>query len=369
MARSAVGRLTIDLGAVRENYRILQNKVHDGCDVAAVVKADAYGLGVKQIAQTTYAAGCRYYFVSNPHEGVTLRKYIAEDADIYILNGYYGKHGALYLEHRLTPVIGSFQEVDGYKNLCKTVGEKLPVVINFNTGMNRLGFGEQSTNKLLNNMHPLKNMDIKMIMSHLASADDPNSDLTEAQYDRFMKIAEHFPQAKKSLANSYGVFADDKYHLDMVRPGMALYGLNPSPQKSRPMQDVAALRLPIIRTRFVNEGETVGYNETYTFTENTTIAVVSAGYADGIFCGLSNTGTLYCKGYPCPIRGRVSMDLITVDLCNVPINKRPRAGQFLELLGNHQSADDLAQAADTIGYEILTSLGERYRRKYIKPHT
>lgn len=365
MARSAVGRLNIDLGAVRENYRLIKRKVHEECIVSAVVKADAYGLGAKQISKVTYDEGCRHYFVSTPREGITLRKYLSADASIYILNGYYGRYSSLYLEHNLTPVIGSFQEIDSYIAFGKAAAKKLPTALNFNTGMNRLGFGDQGTAKLLAQMHLLKNIDVQIIMSHFASADDPDSTLTALQYKRFMEIAKYFPSAKKSLANSFGTFADDKYHLDMIRPGMAFYGLNPTPRQNNPMHSAVTLKVPIIRTRYVDKGEIVGYNETYQFTKNTTIATVSAGYADGIFRTLSNQGSMYWKGISCPIRGRVSMDLITVDLCHIPLKERPKAGDFLEIIGSHQSVDTLAAAANTIGYEILTSLGERYRRKYI----
>lgn len=364
MARSAVGRLTIDLNALKQNYRFLKNKVNAACHVSAVVKADAYGLGVKKVARALFDEGCRHFFVSSPREGVTLRQY-APEGSIYILNGYYTKHYQAYLEHRLIPVIGSFGEATTLNDTAKELDQKLPVAINFNTGMNRLGFSLAGTKTLLADLSFLNNLDIKLVLSHLASADDPNDPITEDQYDRFCTIATFFPKTMKSLANSFGTFLDPKYHFDLIRPGMALYGLNPTPHKSNPMKSVVKLKVPVIRLRDVIAGEGIGYNTTHTFEKDGQIAVVSAGYADGIFRALSNKGFFYWGDCPCPIRGRVSMDLITVDISHLPETKRPKPGDFFQVLGDNQSVDDLAYAGKTIGYEILTALGERYRRRYI----
>ena len=231
--------------------------------------------------------------------------------------------------------------------------------------MNRLGLGSVETDKLLREMEMLDGLDVVGIMSHFACADEKGHPLNDVQYGVFSEIARAFPNAEKSLSNSSAIFRDSRYHFDVARPGMALYGLNPTPEAQNPMQPVVTLKVPIVRTRIVYKDASVGYGATYRFEKDTPIATVSAGYADGILRALSNKGSFYWKGYHCPIRGRVSMDLTTVDLSAVPENERPRPGDFMEVIGNHQSADELAADAGTIGYEILTALGNRYERFYV----
>ncbi|MCC7305093.1 MAG: alanine racemase [Alphaproteobacteria bacterium] len=354
--------LTIDLGAVRQNYRILQAKFKGA--IGGVVKANGYGLGAQEIAGALYREGCRDFFVSSLEEGVRLRKYI-QDARVIVLNGFYGSGADLYAGHNLVPAIGSFMEIEGYKKLGQKHGKKLEAWLSFNTRMNRLGLGAVETEKLLENMEMLEGINVTGIMSHFACADEAGHPLNDTQYEIFDKIARHFPQAKKSLCNSSAIFRDVKYHYDIARPGMALYGLNPTPEAKNPMQPVVSLQVPVIRVRLVYKDAVVGYGATYKFDRDTWIATVAAGYADGIFRSLSNKGALYWKGYRCPIRGRVSMDLTTVDLSAVPESERPKPGDSMELIGGHQGADDLARDAGTIGYEILTALGQRYKRNYV----
>lgn len=364
MALSSTGRLTIDLGAVRANYQTLKDRVGDKCTVAAVVKADGYGLGADRVASVLLSEGCTNFFVSSPAEGAALRPHV-QDAKIYILNGFYDTHAESYLEHNLIPVIDNLKEIERYKTIGKGQDKDLPAALDFDTGMNRLGFGVEGANHLLAHPDMLEGLEVDTVMSHFASADEPDNPLNREQYETFKKITAHFPQAQKSLANSFGVFLNPEYHFDMVRPGMAMYGLNPTPLQANPMSPVASLKVPIIRLRDVKAGETIGYNETHTFDQDTCVATVAAGYADGLLRALSNKGKFYWKSYPCPIRGRISMDLITTDLSKIPENERPKPGDFLEVLGTHQTADDFANDAGTIGYEVLTSLGERYKRQYI----
>lgn len=362
---NSAGRLSVDLGAIAANYHFLKQKCASS-RVAAVMKADAYGLGAEEIAPVLYAAGCRDYFVAVPDEGAALRPYVSSDSRIYILNGYYGSQSGLYLSHDLIPVLGHFAEMQAYKSLAVSENRALPAYLNFNIRMNRLGFGEVETDELLQDPGRLDGLDVIGVMSHFASAEDPADPLSEKQYGIFKEISAHFPWAEKSLSNSAGIFRNAAYHFDLVRPGMALYGLNPRPGQANPMQPVVSLSVPVIRRRLVYKGARVGYNATYQFEKDTQIATLSAGYADGLFRALSNKGILYYNGYACPIRGRVSMDLTTVDLSAVPEDQLPVPGDFMEVIGPHQSADDLAAAAGTIGYEILTALGSRYERRYIK---
>lgn len=357
------GILKVDLGSVTHNYNVLKAQAAPGARVGAVVKADGYGLGSAAIGKTLAAAGCRDFFVFSVDEGITLRAALKEPR-IFILNGFFGDDAALYPEYNLIPVLGSFPEIENYKKLTAKLGRKLDAYLSFNIRMNRLGLAKVETEKLVTDKTLLDGLNIIGVMSHFACADEDNP-VNDVQNEIFEKIAKHFPGAEKSLANSFGIFRNKKYHHDLLRPGMALYGLNPTPETKNPMHAVANLQLPIIRTRMVYEGAGVGYNLTWKAEKDTWIATVAAGYADGIFRSLSNKGALYWKGIRCPIRGRVSMDLTSVDISAIPENQRPKPGDRMELLGEHQSADELANDAGTIGYEILTSLGNRYERIYV----
>jgi len=360
------GKLTIDLGAVRENYRTLCARVGSGVRVAAVVKANAFGLGMVEVAGALVEEGCLDFFVAKPDEATQLRK--AYDApNIYVLNGFYEGYAEAYMAQRLIPVLASFIEIEDYTALGETEGRKLPAFLKFNTRMNRLGFGSVEQEELWRDLSRLDGIEVRGVMSHMACGDEPNHPLNEKQCGLFEEIAGHFPEAVKSLCNSPSVFADAKYNFDMVRVGAALYGLNPhgAVDQENPMRPVVSLSVPVIRTRHVFAGAKVGYGASYEFEEGTQLATVAAGYADGILRSLSNEGALYWKGYRCPIRGRVSMDLTTVDLGGVPEGERPKPGDMMEVLGAHQSADDMAADAGTIGYEVLTSLGARYKRVYV----
>ncbi len=358
------GRLTIDLAALRENYKIIQDRVGRDVRISAVVKANAFGLGAAPVSKALYESGCRDFFVAKPAEGIGLRKTIA-DGNIYILNGFYRSYEQAYLTYNLIPVIGSFIEIDEYTQLGKSAGKKLPAVLKFNTRMNRMGFAKAEQDTLWADMSRLSGIEARVIMSHLACADEPDNPMNEKQYELFSEVVSHFPEATKSLCNSPGIFLDKKFHFGMVRPGYALYGGNPLQGKPNPMRPVVHLDIPIIRTRLLYKDAAIGYGATYRFDKDAPVATLAAGYADGIFRSLSNKGAFYWNGIRCPIRGRVSMDLTSVDLSDVSEAQRPKPGDYMEVLGPHQSIDDLAKDAGTIGYEILTNLGSRYERKYI----
>jgi alanine racemase len=358
------GILTIDLAAVRRNYQLIKSRLSANSRAGAVVKANGYGLGAAEIANALLSEGCRDFFVSSLQEGLSLRGKLREGR-IYILNGFYASGADLYIENNLIPVMGSFMEIESYKNLGSKHGKKLDAWLSFNIRMNRLGLGKVETEKLLSEMYRLDGINVAGVLTHFACADEKDHPMNETQYEVFQKIAKHFPQAEKSLCNSSGIFRDPKYHHDIVRPGMALYGLNPAPEAKNPMEPVLSLKAPVVRVRLVYKGATVGYNATYKCNKDTWLATISAGYADGVFWNLGNKGALYWKGYRCPIRGRVSMDLTTVDLSEIPEGLRPKPGDEMEIIGPHQGADELAKSAGTIGYEVLTALGNRYKREYL----
>lgn len=361
---SASGILTIDLNAIRQNYRLLKDKVGAGVTVSAVVKANAYGLGASSVAGALIEEGARVFFVASVEEAVSLRG-VSTEIEIYVLNGFIVDQADIYLQHNLIPVLDDFNEIKGYSALALREAKNLPAALHFNVRMNRLGIGSVEAEELFENMDMLEGLEIKYVMSHLACADELDHAMNALQLELFKEIAEKFPDVPKSLANSSGIFLGEGYHFDMVRPGMALYGLNPTPDKDNPMRSVVSLSVPILRRRLVYKGAHVGYGATYEFEQNTELATISAGYADGIFWSLANSGALYWRGYRCPIRGRVSMDLTTVDLSAVPKGELPKPGDVMEVIGTHQSADDLARDAGTIGYEVLTRLGRRYERHYV----
>lgn len=358
------GNLRIDLAALAENYRLLDRLSAEGCETAAAVKADAYGLGAAPAAQALYEAGCRTFFVATPQEGVRLSGDLPGPATIAILHGYAPEDEKHFARSRLTPVLNSLEQIRAYAGVSKPSHPK-PAILHFDTGMNRLGLGAAEVGSLSKNKTLLEGLKIEMIMSHFISAEERQNPHNEEQAKRFTKIAQDYPGVRRSLCNSSAIFGDKGWHGDLTRPGMALYGLNPTPEKKNPMRRVVSLDAPVLQIKTARLGETAGYNATYRFDKETRLAIVGVGYADGLLRTLGNKAVLYWRGHALPIRGRVSMDLIICDLSSVPESQIPGPGDRLEVLGENQDADALAKAAGTIGYEILTSLGQRYKRIYV----
>ncbi len=348
------GKLDIDLSAISANYASIQAKAGKNCEVAAVVKANAYGLGMAAVAPALRGAGAKTFFVATLPEAIELRSVLGAEGMIAMLNGFIGSHASIYRSERITPILNSLEDAAAYR----AASGLPPPIIHIDTGMNRLGIRPED-------IEALSDINPSLVMSHFACSDE-DSPMNEAQFEAFKKAAAKFSKAKKSLCNSSGIFRSDAYHFDLVRPGMALYGLNPTPDKINPMRPVVKISVPVLQIRKSQKGESAGYNATYRFEKETPLAIVSLGYADGFLRALSNKGTLYWNGIACPVRGRVSMDLTIVDLSNVPESHRPHQGDMMEVIGRHQSADDIAAACGTIGYEILTSLSRRYERNYKK---
>lgn len=324
---------------------------------------------MEPVARTLLSEGCRQFFVATLEEAVSLREIIPRHAaSIALLGGLLPGIESEYLAHDIVPVLNTLEEIDRWQKTSSRQETPLPAIVHFDTGMNRLGLGEQDAKILAEDPERLAGLNIVCLMSHFASADEPDSPLTRIQFDTFMTRVSALPEAvqkgaAKSIANSAGLFASPEYALDMVRPGMALYGLNPIPGQPNPMQPVAFLNARILQIRDVPAGETVGYGASHRFSKETRLATVAIGYADGFLRSLSNKATLFIDGKPVPVVGRVSMDLVTIDISALTENP-PKIGDTVEILGTHQSADALADAAGTIGYEILTSLGNRFHRQY-----
>lgn len=363
---SAFGRLTVDLGMVSANHDIFRHQVGNACAVAGVVKADAYGLGLAPVAQTLFAKGSRRFFVATPEEAFALRQ-ILPLAEIAVLGGGLPYHTDDFIAAHIEPVLNSLHDIALWRDAARRRDKVLPAIIHLDTGMNRLGLSVEDGEALINDPALLRGLDVIIVMSHFACADEKFHPLTDAQYERFRKFAAHFPRAQKSLANSSGIFRSKDFHYDLVRPGMAAYGLNPTPESKNPMHPVVSLHALILQTRTVKKGESIGYSATHTFKGAGLTATIALGYADGFHRAHSGRAHVYWNGIACPLVGRVSMDLVTVDLSNLK-GQLPQPGDYLEVLGAHQDADKLAESAGTIGYEVLTNLGARYKRVYL-PHT
>lgn len=352
---TAPGLLEIDLASLAANYRYFYELTGPACCTAGVVKADGYGLGMTRIAPALEAAGCRQFFVATLDEALALRTVTAQP--VAVLGGLVPGAEGEYKAHKLTPVLNSLEEIARWR----PYGGGHPAIIHFDTGMNRLGLGRDETERLLADRALLDGLEITLIMSHFACADEAGHPLTPLQAERFAKIAAHFPDVRKSLANSSGICRSPAWHFDMVRPGVALYGVNPTPEKPNPMRPVVRLRARLLQVRNADAGDSVGYGASYRIEKPLRIGTVALGYADGFLRSGSNRAALYYNGRRCPVIGRVSMDLVTVDLSGCDA----APGHFMEVLGPHQDADALAAAFDTIGYEVLTSLGRRWQRAYI----
>lgn len=350
--------LTIDRDAIAHNYRIIRQKLSPKTSIASVVKTDSYGLGMEHIHAVLEQEGCGLYFVATPDEAMALRRLTAHP--VAVLGGVFADLENDYIRHDLTPVLNSLEEIKRWQEAARQKNAALPAIVHFDTGMNRLGLDAKETETLLQEPQRLNGLDVKIVMSHFACADEKSHPKTTEQQRLFSRIAAHFPKAKKSLASSSGIFRSPDYHHDIVRPGMALYGLNPTPETGNPMRPVVTLETRILQVRNARKDETVGYGATHQFDKDTVLATIALGYGDGIFRSLGNRGTFYYKGSPCPVVGRISMDLVTVDMGK----NNPQPGEMIEIIGPHQSVDQLATAAETIGYEILTALGSRYRRLY-----
>lgn len=355
--------LTIDLKALAENYRLFQKEVGRNCAVAGVVKADAYGLGMDEVVGALESLSCPLYFTATLDEALAVRQ--ITDKPVAVLNGVQMKEQAeLCIVRNIIPVLNSLYDIGLWRDVLTAcdLPEAPPAMIHFDTGMNRLGLGPDEAAAFLDDSYLCEGLEIKAVMSHFACADEKGHDMTVRQYKAFKAIAARFPSAAGSLANSSGLFRDPAYHFDLVRPGMALYGLNPVPERESPVRPVVCLECPVLQVRTAAKGETAGYGQDYIVPQDTKLATVAAGYADGLLRALGKSGYLYYQGQPCKIAGRISMDLTVIDLGP---DSTAVPGDMVEILGPHQDADDLARAAGTIGYEILTSLGHRYPRRYL----
>jgi alanine racemase len=366
MPDATTATLTIDLGAIAANYRLLAERVEPAV-CAAVVKADAYGLGAAMVAPVLQRAGCRHFFAATLDEGLALRQVLAAE-QIYLLNGLPQGAARVAAEADLVPVLGSLGQIEEWRRLCADTAPK-PAALQIDTGISRLGLAEVDVVRLAADPRALQGIPIAHVMSHLACADEPSHPLNVKQLMLFKTLTARFPwpggaRPSLGLAASSGIFLGTDYHFDLARPGAALYGLAPTIGAPNPLRTVVQLQGKILQIRDVDLGMTVGYGATHQFNGPSRLAVVGVGYADGVFRSLGGRGAIFVAGERAPIVGRISMDLLTAEVGHLP-GDACQPGTSVDIIGPQQSVDDLAASAGTIGYEVLTALGKRYQRRYL----
>ncbi len=357
-AKPGQGVLRVDLGAIIANWRDL--RARHGAEVAGVVKADGYGLGAAEVGRALAAAGCTTFFVAHLTEGLALRAALGPGPAINVLNGFPPGSDE---DADLTPVLNHLGDVAAHAAAARVAGRPRAALLHLDTGMSRLGLDAWEQARLAEAPDLLRGLELRHVMTHLACADEPAHPLNEIQRARFAAACDRLaPGVPRSFANSSGIFLGAAFRSDLARPGCALYGINPTPGRPNPMRQVARVEAEVLQVRDVPAGDTVGYGASYTAREPRRIATVAAGYADGYLRSLSGRGIGLLHGRAAPLLGRVSMDLTTFDVTDIP---EAAPGDRLVLIGGPgNTADELAVLCGTIGYEILTSLGSRYARLY-----
>lgn len=365
-------RLTVDLQALSENWQDLSRR-SGKARAGAVVKADAYGLGIEDCGLTLYEAGARDFFVAVATEGATLRAY-APDARIFVLSGIWPGQEQLFFENDLVPVLASEEQLAFWMSLIAEIGP-YPCALQVDTGFNRLGLSRDEAMALADDVSRPASFDPVLILSHLHSADRPNDPQNRAQLESFQKVTSAFEGIDSSLSASAGIFLGSEYHFDLTRPGIALYGGDASSETKNPMRPVVKAEARIVQVRSALAGETVSYGGSHRLTRDSRLAIASVGYADGYLRSFSGSGiplrqalphgaNAFFDGFHLPVIGRVTMDLTVFDATDLPENAL-RAGDYVELFGPNMPLEEVARAGGTIGYELLTSIGLRHERRYI----
>ena len=364
--RRAGAILTVNLGAIAANWRGLRDAGRASgrpVDCAAVLKADAYGTGAIAVGPRLAADGCRQFFVAHIDEGVALRKVLPEHP-IYVLNGLLAGTEPDFVEHGLTPVLNHLGQLNAWRAAAQRFDRPLDAVVHVDTGMHRLGFGPEETQVLINERGRLRGLRLALLMSHLVVSEEPANPINGEQLSRFRAFVKAMPGAPTSLANSSGIFLGTDYHFDLMRPGAALYGINPLPGQPNPMLPTVTLHARILQTRRIDAMQTVGYGAAWRSARPSRVATIALGYADGYFRTLINRTHVHLAGQRVPVIGRISMDLVTIDVTDVP-EAECQPGALVEVLGPHLTTDDLADHARTNAYEVMTALGRRYARHYV----
>lgn len=355
--------LTVNTAAIVANWQQLRAQF-SGRETAAVVKADAYGLGMLPVAKALAEAGCHTFFVAHASEGVALRAAL-KDVRVLVFHGVQAGEEFAFVQHRLIPVLNSAEQLARWRNVAVHDAHAVSA-LHIDTAMARLGLQPEAFFALLqNDADIIKDCRVSLLMSHLACAPDASHPSNAMQREAFAAIAAALPEIPRSLCNSGGIYLGRDYHCDLARPGCSLYGIAPQSHAANPMQPVAQWHAPILQIRTLQQAQAVGYGATQTLSAGTRVATVASGYADGYHRMLSGNAVAYAAGIAVPLVGRVTMDMLCFDVSAVP-TEHLAEGDMLTLLGDHNGirVDELASAAQTIGYEILTSIGPRVVREY-----
>lgn len=346
--------IAINLNAIVRNYQLLRGKGNNS-QCAAVVKANAYGLGIDPIAPALYEAGCRHFFVATLDEAIELKAVFYGhnllDAAIYVFHGARKGQAKDFLAHNIIPVLNDLGQVEHWKNAGK-------YALHIDTGMCRLGIAPEEAD-----IKPGSNL--QLVLSHLACANDPHDAKNREQLALFRQSLNYFSEIPASLANSSGIFLGSDYHFNLLRPGCSLYGISPNTSQPNPVENAVTLTAPILQYRTLNKDQTVGYSASTTARKGATLATVEIGYADGFLRSLSNMSFVYAAGIRVPVVGRVSMDMIIVDISEIPESMRDEKLR-ITLIGTEQPVDIIAKMAGTIGYELFTRLGRRIEKLYVR---
>lgn len=368
LMKSATGILTVNLSAILANWRCVTSQLSKGSSAAAVIKANAYGLGAAQVGPVLYRAGCREFFVATIDEAVAARKYLHADAVIYVLGGLRVGTESLFLQHKISPVLHSTQDIRRWLAHVADIESPPECAVKINTGMTRLGLDVQEWTALVTARSELQQLSPALVMSHLACADEPGHALNREQLQQFQAVVATsrslLPQARYSLANSSGIYLGKEWHFDLVRPGAALYGINPRPQEPSPLKPVVHLALPILQVRQLTGPVSIGYGATVKASAPTRLAVAAGGYADGLHRTIGGTGFGVIGRHQVPVIGRISMDATIFDVSAAGI--AADEAKVIEVLNDELTVDSWAARTGALGYEVLTSLGYRYQRRYVK---
>lgn len=355
--------LEIDLSAIVHNYHLTKSYVRSECDIAGVVKADAYGIGMIPVARALWGEGCRRFFVAFVDEGIALRKSLPE-ALIYVLSGALPHTEDTFFEHNLIPVLVDRGQVERWRFQARQLCRILPAILHIDTGMTRNGLSFREVMNLAQHKDSFEGLNLDYVMSHLASSEERENPKNEEQRNVFERMRSLLPVTRASLSNSSGIVLGESYHFDLVRPGLGLLGYArpfPFEEQIRPAVKASGR---VIQLNETSKGQTVGYNASYRCERTSKLATLGVGYRDGFFWNLSNRGVVWFGTYPAPVVGRVSMDFIVVDVTNIP-ETLVFTGAWATLFESYETANQLSRQAGTLHYELLTSLGSRYYRQYL----
>ena len=361
---SQLSCLTISLSSIRKNYQSLQKLLGKRSKLSSVVKSNAYGLGAAQVAKVLFESGCREFYVDTCDEGLELRKILDNSNDIFVFKGIFSGEEDLAEKYNLIPVLNNEMQIELWKSYAKKRQKSLPCCLHIDTGMTRLGIEYDSADKAIISIEQSSLLEVKYILSHLACADDVKSTMNDEQLKKFKLFSEKHSSYKYSFANSAGVFLSKEMHFDQVRSGICLYGGVVGLASHDIIKPVVSLTTKIINIYDIKESTTVGYSATYRTKPKQKIATISLGYFDGTLHQLGNKGFCCINGINVPYIGVVSMGLTSIDISSVP-DQNCKIGQEVEIIGKNISLETIAKLADTINYEVLTSLRNISYRKYV----